>query len=372
MTLPGGLTASPFHPLNPDHVEEWLDVNGYAVPLVVSDPVQEYQAIRRRVGLIDFSMLYKWDIQGPGALDAADRVFSRDLARLKPERIAYGVVTDENGFMIDDCTGYVFAEDYVRIIGGNPLVAELIASVADGGVAVSERRNEFAVMSVQGPRSRELLQRLTTQDMSNDAFPYYSYRRDVNIAGVSAHVNRMGFTAELGYELMVAADDAEELGRVLLEEGQPLGVSLCGAAALMMCRVEAGMIMADLEYDRTTTPFECRMGWSVDLDKDQLLGRNALMEKKDSARSQVVSLVVEGVPDGLDGTPLRAGESEVGHITMAVLSPHLDGATLALARVERDHAEVGTEMAAGERSAPRPAAIVSTPVFDPDRRRVRS
>lgn len=374
MTIPEGLRQTPFSPMYPADLEtEWIDVYGYAVPLWIGDPVDEYAAFRERVGILEYSMLYKWDLQGPGAVATANSIFSRDLGNLAPGRIAYGVVTDADGLMIDDCTATMLGPDHVLLCGGNPLLGELLRERLPGDTTMSELREGLAVASVQGPRSRELLQRLTDADLSNEALPYYSVITDVALAGIPATISRLGFTAELGYEVMVPIDRAADLWNALFESGVDLGVTACAAVALMMARIEAGMVMGEVEYDHTVTPFECRMGWAVDFDKGDFLGRESLLLKKDNAEGTVVTVRIEGDADGLDGAPLAAGDKPVGFVTMAVPSPALNGATLGMARVHRDAADVGTALRlTTEAGQSRSAEVVATPVYDPERLRVRS
>lgn len=355
------MRPTPFSPRYADRVEEWIDVYGYAVPLTLGDPAEEYTAIRAAAGISEYSMLYKWHLEGPGAIAAADRVFSRNVATLPVGRLAYGVVTDADGFMVDDVTVSVLAPDRVLMVGGNPATEKLLAGE---GTKVTERRDETAVLTLQGPRSRAVLARLTGADVNNAAFAYYTFRTDLTVAGLPAQINRLGFTAELGYELVVAREHALTLWDAAVDAGgHPFG-----AAALMMCRVEAGMIMGGLEYDHTVTPYECRMGWSLDFDKGPWLGRDALLAKKGTVRGRVVTVQVEAEPETAEGARLLLDGADVGYLTMAVPSPHLGGVTLGLARVDQDAARPGTALVA----AGRPAVVMATPVYDPDRVRVRS
>ena len=366
------LRATPFSPRYPDTVGEAIDVYGCAVPLFITDPSAEYLALRNAVAVLEFSMLYKWDVQGQGAIEVADAVFSRNLRALAPRRIAYGVVVDDAGFMIDDVTGVVLADDHVRIIGGNPQTAEALGlHGSDKGVTVTEIRDTLAVLSIQGPNSRQLVQKLTERDMSNQAFPYYTYDPDVTVAGIPTHINRMGFTAELGYELIVPVERALELWDAVFTAGADLGVTAASVAALMMARVEAGMIMGELEYDETVTPFECLMWWAIDFDKPNFQGRDALLAKKDDVRSRIVSITLDGDPEMFEGAHLSLDGEVVGHVTMAVPSPELGGVTLALARVAKGAAKVGTVLAAAGGGGEAKAEVQRTPVYDPDRIRVR-
>lgn len=373
MPVPDSLRSTPFSPRYADRVEEWIDVYGHAVPLFLSDPDEEYAAIRTAAGISEYSMLYKWYVEGPDAVAVTDRVFSRNVATQPPGRIAYGVVTDTDGFMIDDVTVSVLSPEQVLVVGGNPATEKLLASAAGtAATTVTERRDETAVLTLQGPRSRDVLARLTIADVTNEAFPYYTFRTGLAVAGVPAQVNRVGFTAELGYEIVVPREHALTLWDAALDAGENLGVRPFGAAALMMCRVEGGMIMGGLEYDHTVTPYECRMGWSLDFDKGPWLGRDALLAKKGTVRGRVVTVQVEAAPEAAEGARLLLDGTDVGYVTMAVPAPHLGGATLGMARVDQDAVKPGTALAAAADGTTASATVRTTPVYDPDRNRVRS
>lgn len=370
---PETLKATPFHFAYPPDLEtEWIDVMDYGVPLWVSDPEDEYDAFRNRVGLLEYSMLYRWDIQGQGAVATVDAVFSRNVAKLAPGTMAYGVIVDADGNMVDDPTVTVYGPEHVLLVGGNPDVGQILNEHLVDNARVHERRSECCVLSVQGPQSRALLSRLVDTDMSNDAFPYYTFRTGVTLAGVVCQINRIGFTAELGFEVVAPIDAAPHLLAAVQEAGADLGATLCGAAALMMCRIESGMVMAGLEYDETSSPFDCRLGWAVDFDKGSFVGRDALLSLRDTAPDRVITLEVDGDADGLDGVPLLHDSNTVGAITMAVPSPALGGSTIAMARIQRALAEPGTKLEVAAPDGHRRATVLRTPVYDPDRTRVRS
>lgn len=374
MSIPVALRPSPFQERVPETLtaDDFIDVGGMAVPLWMSDPETEYAAFRTTAGMIDFSMLLKWEVSGPDAVGVIDAVFSRDVRKVVPGSIAYGVVVDDRGMMIDDCTVLVYGPDRVRLTGGNPRVGELLERELTPGHELVELRDTIATLSLQGPRSREILQKLTPTDVSNAAFPYYTFQTDVPVAGIPAHINRMGFTAELGYEIMVPVEHALALWDAVADAGEEFGVQPCAAAALMMVRVEAGMIMAELEYDDETTPFECRMGWAVDLEKPRFHGQEALAALKAAARRTVVSIVIDGDAEGLDGAAITLDGRTVGSVTMAVPSPVLGGRTLALARLAKGITTPGQALVVAAESGERTAEVVATPVYDPERTRVKS
>ena len=364
------LKQTPFAAAYPAGVVEWIDVFGYAVPVTWGDPGAEYDAVRNHAAAMEFSMLLKWDVEGPATVQVVDSLFSRNVRRMTPGSIAYGVVVNEDGRMVDDCTVFVHSSDHVRIIGGNPEVGEFLENFCVEGVTITPRRDELAQLSVQGPASRNILQQLTDTSISNESLPYYHFLTDVDMAGMSVQISRIGFTGELGFEIMLPVENAVEFWNALFEVGAEFGLLPAGAAAVMMCRIESGMIMAEFEYDESMTPYECRMGWAVDLDKPNFQGKQALLSAIDDEHLTVVSIVMSD--DGeYDGASLLTDGAKVGFVTMAIPSPHLGGQILGLARVDRDYSSVGTEFDLDTEPAAQ-AKIVPMPVYDPERTRVRS
>lgn len=368
MSYPEGLMPTPLAPLYAEGVADWMDVFGFAIPVTWGDPAAEYDAIRNRVAVIEFSMLLKYDVTGPGAADCVNRLFSRDVTAMKPGRVAYGVVVGPDGHMIDDCTVFLHGPERVMVMGANPRLGAELSHHAGPGVHVRECRAEFGQIAVQGPNSRALLQGLTKDDLSNESLPYYSFRTGVEIAGIPMQISRLGFTGELGYELLLPVAEVPKLWQALTVAGVAYGLRPVGGAGLMMARIEAGLIMGGLDYDENSTPWECRMGWAVDLSKPDFQGKVALAASKATPRVTVAAIAFPEGTEGLDGAEVLADGEAVGKISMAVPSPLLDGQMLAMARIDPIRATTGAKVfAAGS-----PGVLVDLPVHDPERKRARS
>ena len=369
------LTASretPFHPRLAAMTDRWMDLFGYLAPAVVSTTAQEYRACREAAALMDFSMLRKSDIAGPGAVGFVNSIVTRDVSKLSQGRIGYGALTDEHGKMIDDCTCMVRSPDAVRFCGANDRDFELFRAHAAGSqITVIEMTEALPHLCLQGPASRRILQSLTGADISGDAFPYYTFREDVTVAGIPVFMTRLGYTAELGFELWVERARCLELWDALIEAGEPLGMRVIGMDALDLFRIEGGFIIGGVEYDDTVSPFECGLGWSVDFGKDALPARDALLRDRDEARLRLCSVQLDSGGAAASGARLEIDGREAGFITQAVESPHLDGATLGLAKLDRDAAQPGTRVLAHLDGGAVPGAVVNHPVYDPQRRRAK-
>jgi aminomethyltransferase len=358
-----------FHPRWEALTDEWMDLFGYAAPLVVTDVHEEYRAVRETAGLMDFTMLRKVDLDGPGALELVDSVVGRDVSRLEQGHIAYGPLCDEDGKMVDDCTVMLRSPDHVRFCGANDRDYEIFSARAEGtGVDVREFTDAMPHLCLQGPRSREILQTVANRDLSNAVFPYYTFREDVEIAGIPIFMTRLGYTAELGYELWVDRGRALDLWDALIEAGGPFGMKLIGMTALDLFRIEGGFIIGGVEYDPSVSPFECGLGWAVSFDKGDLRGRAGLERDRDGTELRLTSVVLESGGDDASGAPLSVG----GFVTQAVVSPFLGGKTLGLAKVPAALAKAaGTKLTAtvgGEKVA---GEIAPHPVYDKERKRAK-
>ncbi|MFN2629985.1 MAG: aminomethyltransferase family protein [Gaiellaceae bacterium] len=361
-----------FYPRLKALTDEWIDLFGYWAPAVVTDTQDEYRAVRERAGLMDFSMLRKVDLVGPGALGLVNTIVTRDVSSLEQGQIAYGALCDEDGKMVDDCTVMLRAPDRIRFCGANDRDAEIFAAKAEGtGITVRECTEDLPHLCLQGPSARDLLQPLANQDLSNAAFPYYTFREDVEIAGIPIFMTRLGYTAELGYELWAERGRELELWDALIDACEPQGMKVIGMTALDLFRIEGGFIIGGVEYNPRVSPYECGLGWSVALDKGDFQGRAGLERDREATSLRLTSVVLEAGGEEATDARLLVDGNEAGFVTQAIVSPCLDGKTLGLAKLPKELAQPGTKVAARVGDTSVPGEVVRHPVYDPGRRRAK-
>jgi aminomethyltransferase len=362
-----------FYPRLKALTDQWMDLFGYWAPSVVTDTLEEYRAVRESAGLMDFCMLRKYDIEGKGALEGINRLVTRDVATLQPGHIAYGALCNEQGKMVDDCTVMVRSSDRLRFCGANDKdFGYLRRAVASSGATVRDVTDPTGHLCLQGPKSREWLQTLADRDISGGVFPYYTFKDEVVIAGIPVFMTRLGYTAELGYELWVDRAQSLELWDRLLEALEPKGMKVIGMTALDLLRIEGGFIIGGVEYDETVSPYECGLGWAVKLEKGEFQGRAGIERDREASNVRLTSVVLESGADAASGATLSVDGDEVGMVTQAVSSPYLKGKTLGLAKIRKDlnkpgtrvSAEFGEEKVAGE--------VIRHPAYEPERKKVKS
>ncbi|MBO0803233.1 MAG: aminomethyltransferase family protein [Nocardiopsaceae bacterium] len=363
---------SGFHPRLEALTGQWMDLFGYWAPTVVTDAIEEYRAVRETAGLMDFSMLRKVDVNGERAVELVNSIVTRDVAKLRPGRIAYGALCDADGKMIDDCTVMMRDPTHVRFCGANDRDVEILAQRAPAfGVEVREFTDAMPHLCVQGPASRDILAPLASADISGTALGYYRFTEDVRIGGIPVFLTRMGYTAELGYELWVDRDRALELWDLLVEAGGPAGMKVIGMDALDLFRIEGGFIIGGVEYDSTVSPYECGLGWAVKLDKGEFQGREGLLRDREATRLRLTSVVLDDGGAEATGAALYVDGAEAGVVTQAIASPYLAGRTLGLAKVDKDHAKQGTPVRARFGGRTVPGEVTGHPVYQPGRERAK-
>jgi aminomethyltransferase len=360
-----------FHPrafqMNEKHA--WEDWSGYFAASTYADYHDiEYNAIRQAVAAIDVSPLFKYVVSGPDAVRLIDRVITRDATKLQVDQVYYTPWCEERGKVVDDGTLTRLDEATYRWTAAEPNL-RWIEMNADGlDVGVDDVTEELAALALQGPRSRELLEAVTGQDWAN--VKYYR-RRSTNIAGFEVDVTRTGYTGDLGYELWVAPERAVDLWDALFEAGGPFGIRPVGTRAMDVARVEAGLILIDVDYvgvrkalsgEQEYSPFELGLGRLVNLNSDSgdYVGKRALAAE-DAGGGPPRRLVgieyswagierahaAHGLPATLlpevsaDPVPLYTGRRRVGKVTSSTWSPILKR-MIALASVGKEHAEPGT------------------------------
>ena len=277
--------GSPFHtrtqPLN--RKMQWREWSGYFASSVYADAHDiEYNAIREAAALIDVSPLFKYEVAGPDALRLVDRIITRDATKLAVGQVFYTPWCDESGKVIDDGTIHRLADDRFRWTAADPQLRWLRQNAAGLDVSIDETTERTAALALQGPLSRQVLEAATGESFADLR---YFRRRGATIGGVPVDVSRTGYTGDLGYELWVDTEHALGLWDALVAAGRDHGIRPAGMLALDVVRLEAGLILLEVDYtsarhamnaEQAYSPAEIGLGRLVDLDKGPYVGQRAL------------------------------------------------------------------------------------------------
>ena len=290
--------GTPFHPRTaPLNVKmQWREWAGYFASSAYADFHDiEYNAIREAAAVIDVSPLYKYRVTGPDALRLTDRVVTRDASKLKVGQVIYTPWCDEHGKVVDDGTVHRVDEQELRWTAADPQYRWLTMNAAGLDVAIEDVSEQVAALALQGPYSRAVLEAATGDDFSDLR---YFRRRAAKVAGVDIDVSRTGYTGDLGYELWIPAEAAPQVWDALFAAGRAYAIRPAGMYALDVTRLEAGLIMLEVDYtsarhamnpEQNYSPFEIGLGKLVSFDKADFVGRRALEAEVAARRARATA-----------------------------------------------------------------------------------
>lgn len=331
-----------------------------------TDPNDEHVAVRTRVGLWDVTCLQVLKIDGPDALEVLNTMQAADVSGLQPGESRLGCLVNEQGALTDDFLVYCDGPDQYRATHGDGDAETVMAEIARGKDVKIECDNDVHVLSVQGPKSLELLSAHTDMDLAS--LPYFNHKPG-KLFGKDVRISRAGYSHERGYEVFCAAKDAVEMWDSILREGERFGIMPCSFTALDLCRVEGGLLFFPFDMpEGDTTPWEVGMGWAVDLDKGEFRGRAALKEKRAKPRVQQTGIICKSDQAVEAGAKLLKDGREIGEVTTPVYSRFLMQ-SLALVHVQPEFAAPGTELEVRGPNVSCEAYLSQPPFYDPLRLR---
>ena len=378
------LLTTPFH----SRVEAMCDVNdwgnwmGYTTPNAYFDVELEYFAIRSTTGVFDLSPMNKYRITGPDAEAYLNRMVTRDVSKIRVNRVGYAVWCNDAGEVMDDGTIFRLGKDDFRLCSYQRADEWLEWCKLGFDVTISNETEDLAALAVQGPTSCTILSLLGLEDLNQlkpFGIAYYTFN------GAPLMVSRTGFTGDLGYEVWIAPEHAEALWDQLFELGRDYLIKPIGSYALDIARIEAGFLQAHVDFvpaeevvrpGRARSPLELGLEWLVDFKKPLFNGRSALLqEKAKGSRYRFALLDVEGNKPAHHSFILK-GDQQVGTVTSAAWCPTAKS-NLAYAQIEMPHGAVGDELVAEiyyqrELHWTRllaPCKVIDAPLFNPKRRR---
>ncbi|HXU58992.1 MAG TPA: aminomethyltransferase family protein [Verrucomicrobiae bacterium] len=361
-----GLKHTAFYPVIGRQAKEFKLHNSYLKPDQITDPVDEYWTLRKIAGLWDVTGEEVIEIAGPDALAVMNELIPRDLFRAKDGQCLYAVMCYDYGGIVEDAVLIRFSPEKIWWVGGPGHSEQWIYAHSLGRrVTVTSFLDDKHVASLQGPKSREILQRVTDADLSRVPF-YHSV--EAMVCGVPTVISRTGFTAELGYDIYVDVPQAEQMFGDLWEESRRDGVKLCGSRALGLRRIEAAIINFGQDFDWQHTPFNVGLGWMVNANKGFFHGREVLTNPASREPEQrLAGLRLEGQEAAFIGDPVLVEGKPVGQVTSASISPSLE-ASIAIAMLDRRAATLGQRVAVRLGEKPVAGEVVPMPFFDPERK----
>ena len=283
---------------------------GWTRPPYFNELAEEHRAFRERVGIIDMTSFGKIDVRGPGALPLLERVAGNLIDR-PPGSVVYTQLLERNGGIAADVTVTRLAEERFRVVTGagyvNTDLGWLLMQLRadDSQVELHETTDELSVIGMWGPNARDVLERVTLDDVSEAAFPFMQARH-IRIGGAAALAQRVTYVGELGWELYVEPGWAVQVWDRLISEGRAFGIRAAGYRVLDSLRMEKGYRYYGTDLTLLDNPFEAGLGFCVQLDKGDFNGRDALVAARESGIKRRLRTLAVG---GDEYLPIYGGEA---------------------------------------------------------------
>ena len=376
--------------------KEWAGYYAVSSYGTLHDP--EYFAFRYSAGLLDITPLFKYRVKGPDAAAFLSRIMVKNIHKLGVGRVSYCCWCTDAGKVIDDGTVMRRAENEFFVTSADPGYSWFSRFLRGYDVVLEEISEEVAGLALQGPTSRDILKQICDADLNNlKFFSTVKARAD----GFEIYVSRTGYTGDLGYEIWVENEHAITLWDAIMSAGKNYDIRPAGLDALDVTRVEAGLILKDVDYfnalyalidDRMSSPYELSLGWTVNLDRDPFNGQASLKaEKENGSKWAIVGLDIDwpqleslyakhGLPPEIGSHAWRSSvpvyisadkKYQTGYATSGTWSPILKK-NIALATVEKKYENIGNElrieMTVEHKRYTVPAIISKPQFFNPERK----
>jgi aminomethyltransferase len=389
------LKTTPFHSRTTELMQanQWRRWGGYSVASAYEmTHDREYLAVRNAAALFDVSALYKYDIRGHEAGEFLNRLVTRQIGTLKVNDMAYTPWCDSQGKVVDDGTIARLGDHHYRLTAADPNLHWLEQNAEGFEVEIEDVSGQIGTLALQGPCSRDILAECFGDELRS--LPFYGVAQIGDLI-----FTRTGYTGDLGYEIWAPKDRCPEVWDQLMTVGKRYALQPAGIWALDVARIEAGLIMLDVDYTpsnkattpaQASTPFELGLGWAVHFKKSHFVGKKALAkEKEQGSVYHLVGLEVDhqaltrayeslSLPVQFPFVPWREvvpifqGQEQVGYATCGCWSPTLKK-YLCLAQIHPPQALPETvlsiDLLVDRFRKSFPVTVKKLPFYNPERKR---
>ncbi len=345
---------------------EWNDMPvAFRFP---GDPHLEHNAIREAAGMWDSSALTKIQVRGADALQAVDYLVTRDMAKIPVGKSAYCPILKDDGRFCDDGIIFHVADGHFLVASSIGPSYELLKDFASGRELSVERDEGLHIITVQGPRSIDLLDPLTDADLRHLRF---CHQLHASVCGVDMMISRTGYSGERGYELFMRDREVVGVWDDLRRHAEPLGIVPVSFDGLEMVHIESGLMAYGAEATEDNTPWEVGMGWAVSRGKGKFRGKQGVFELEGKEKVRFYGIVADHDDVVEHGAELSIDGGIVGHVTTPAYSKRL-GKSLALVHLVPSAAVEGTQLELRGPTIQCRAVATSIPFVDPERKNLHA
>lgn len=303
-----------------------VEFAGFEMPVYYSGITDEHLAVRNSVGVFDVSHMGEIFIKGKDALEFVQKITTNDASKLIPGKIQYSAMCYSEGGIVDDLLVYRLEDGFMLVVNASNKDKdyEWMKKWQFGDVIIEDKSDEYSLLAVQGPNSKETLKKIAKVDFEN--MEYYNFQFG-KIAGYDALISRTGYTGELGYEIYFLGDvkTAEDIWNAIFEAGKEFNIKPVGLGARDSLRLEMAMCLYGNDIDQNTNPLEAGLGWITKLNKPDFNAKDILLKIKEEGIKRKLlgfELITKGIPR--HNCEIYFNDEKIGFVTSGSISISLN------------------------------------------------
>ena len=335
---------------------------GYLLPVQYEGVIKEHLAVRNEVGIFDVSHMGEITFKGKGALKSLNHIMTNDFTNMKVGRVRYSLMCNEDGGVIDDLLVYKFSDEYYYVVVNASNRHKDFKHIKENileDTIVEDISDNIGQIALQGPKAKDVLTNIIP--IENLPEKYYTAIEHVLIDDMDVMISNTGYTGESGYELYTTNENVVKLWDLLLEKGKDYGLIPCGLGARDTLRLEASMPLYGHEMDENINPFETNLGFGVKLDKEDFIGKKAIINKGEPKITRVgLEIIDKGVLR--EHQDIYYGDKLIGHTTSGTFSP-LFKTSIAMALIDIEYSKIDGVVEVDVRGRRLKAKVVEMPFY---------
>jgi aminomethyltransferase len=362
------MKTTAFYDIHVANGGKMVEFAGYSMPVQFEGVNIEHIKVRKSVGVFDVSHMGEIWIKGPEAFELVQRLTSNDVAKLSDGKVQYTCFPNDTGGIVDDLLVYMIdTETYLLVINAANIEKDWkwVEKNNIHSADIYNASDEIAQLAIQGPKAREVIQKLTKTDL--EEIPYYTFRK-VDLAGVKQVIlSNTGYTGAGGFEIYMANADGPAIWNAIMDAGAEFDIKPVGLAARDTLRLEMGFCLYGNDINDTTSPLEAGLGWITKFTEgNDFINRPALEKQKLQGvdkKLRAFQMLAKGIPRQHYEICDENGDV-IGEVTSGTMSPSMK-VPIGMGYIVNDHAGVGKHVYIKIREKLHKAVIVKTPFYKP-------
>jgi len=355
---------TPFYDIHTAHGAKMVSFAGFEMPVVFTSIMEEHQKVRTSAGLFDVSHMGEFFVEGADAESFLNYLTINDVSTLIDGQAQYSAMCYPDGGIVDDLIIYRFEKNrYMMVVNAGNIDKDYswVKEHLSGKVSMKNDSDSYCLLALQGPATLKIISKIS--DINPQDIQFYHFV-ETDVAGVPVILSRTGYTGEPGFEFYHKTRFAKELWKAIMKAGEEYGIVPVGLGARDTLRMEMKYCLYGNDIDQTTNPIEAGLGWITKTEKDDFIGKDAIVAVKiNKPGRRLIGFVMEDRAIPRHGYEVFDGEEKIGVVTSGTQSPTLNKA-IGLAYIRRDLAKIGTEILISIRNKMMKAVIVKTPFVD--------